>query len=117
MNRISADIPMAPAMTARRGRPGRLARRRIDGYTSSRRARSHGGPLTVGADERVELTVGRRPELLDDGWAPAGGVGDADDGSEGVGRGLTSPARSSSAPDAAAPAADADQEAADRDGA
>jgi hypothetical protein len=35
MNRISAEIAIAPAMTARRGRPGRLARRRIDGYTSS----------------------------------------------------------------------------------
>jgi hypothetical protein len=116
MNRIRAEIAIAPPMTARRGRPGRLARRRIEGYTSSRRARSHGGPLTVGADERVELTVGRRPEPVEDGWAPAGGVGGSG-GSEAVERGLTRPARSSSAPDAAAPPADADHAAADRVGA
>jgi hypothetical protein len=67
MNRARAAIPSAPARTAIRGKPGKLARDRIVGYASERRVPSQTGPAIVSPDCRVDETVGRFPVGVDGG--------------------------------------------------
>src|SRR5262245_49787514 len=97
-NRPAAAMTSTPTQRITRGIPGSPARVLIVGYASYRRAVSHDGPSWscgwLAALDRVELTVGRRPEAVVVGCDPVGGrVSGASLGVPRAAAGATRPAR------------------------